>query len=358
MLCHVLLQAWRRVRTSGAAAKPPVRGHTSMPAPETGAVERALPNGRHDARPRAWITIHLRRASGRMNRPGARPRQRQWTRHHDGFPHLRHTPIEGRVTLSEAGLLARGSSSGTAFPTGIHGPPVSGSLAPTRRSQLRGQPRLASGSDACRFRRSLLISRLAPGRTADNACRDRGRLQACQPLEPFGECGPVNSSKADRHRHVQSAVRSGIGRRRQRRSPIHQGAGFRIEQFMAGTAGHGAGRWRPHHRRAVEGRRFHLRPLHTRRMLELSQARWVRVRLNARNSRSRHFCPCANYFVHVQTFLSADRSLILVTGIRLINQKLTKRLSPPLNPIDQPPGAKRFCRILEVHHGKRNRRAD
>lgn len=181
MLCHVLLQAWRRDRTSGAAAKPPVRDNTSMPAPETGAVERALPNGRHDARTRAWRTIQLRLASGRIDHPGIRPRQRQWTRHHDGFPHLRHTPIEGRVTLSEAGLLARGSSSGTAFPTGIHGSPVSGSLAPTRRSQLRGQPRLASGLDACRFRRSLLISRLAPGRTADNASGDRGRPRPCQP---------------------------------------------------------------------------------------------------------------------------------------------------------------------------------
>lgn len=180
MLCHVLPQAWRRVRTSDAAAKPPVRDHTSMPAPETGAVERALPNGRHDARPRAWRTIQLRLASGRIDLPGLRPRQRQWTRHHDGFPHLRHTPIEGRVTLSEAGLLARGSSSGTAFPTGILGSPISGFSAPTRRSQLRGQPRLASGFDTCRFRRSLLISRLAPGRTTDNASGDRGRPYACQ----------------------------------------------------------------------------------------------------------------------------------------------------------------------------------
>lgn len=191
MLCHVLIQAWRRVRTSGAAAKPPVRGRTSMPAPETGAVERALPNGRRDAGARAWRTIHLRRISRRMNHPGIRPRQRQWTRHHDGFPHLRHTPIEGRVTLSEAGLLACGSSSGTAFPIGVHGPPVSGSLAPTRRSQLRGQPRLASGVGACRFRRSLLISRLAPGRTADNACGNKGGRRACQPPEPFEVCGPV-----------------------------------------------------------------------------------------------------------------------------------------------------------------------
>lgn len=148
---------------------------------KTGAVERALPNGHQDTRPRAWRTLRLRRASRRSNHPGARPRQRQWTRHHDGFPHLRHTPIEGRVTLSEAGLLAHGSSSGTAFPTAILGSPISGFLAPTRRSQLRGQPRLASGIAARRFRRSLLISRLAPGRTADNALGNKGRRRACQP---------------------------------------------------------------------------------------------------------------------------------------------------------------------------------
>lgn len=178
MPCHVLVRAWRRVPSSGPAeaARP---GRTSMPAP-CGAVERALPNGDYGARPSRLETVRLRYASGRgepswspvaATPMDASPRRVSAPSTH---PDRRQSDAVGgrspgsRVVIRRR-LPDRCPWTSGQWPIGADSPLT---VAGTATACIR--------LGTCRFRRSLLIPRLAPGGTADNGNGDRDNAKDCQ----------------------------------------------------------------------------------------------------------------------------------------------------------------------------------